>query len=81
MLHIWDIGAMSLLPGAHFLGKTQLFSHPRPLFSTIFTIYRDFFPYISPAFTLFLTNIVRYTLDNNNVSNKQSNDYNINKKV
>jgi len=77
MLHIWGYGVIFLLREAHFLGKTQSLDHPRQLFSTFFTIYRDFFPYISPAFTLLLTNLIRYTLDNNNVSNKQTNNNNL----
>jgi hypothetical protein len=54
MLHIWDCGVVFLLSEVHFLGKTQLFSHPRRLFSTIFRIYRDFSLYISLAFMLFI---------------------------
>jgi len=53
MLHIWDSGVVFLLREAHFIGKTQSLDHPRRLFTTIFTIYRDFFLHISLAFTLF----------------------------
>jgi hypothetical protein len=77
MLHIWGYGVIFLLREARSTGKTQSLDHPRRLFTTIFTIYRDFFPYISPAFTLLLTNLIRYTLDNNNVSNKQTNNNNL----
>jgi hypothetical protein len=81
MLHIWDSGVVFLLRERRPRGKTQPLDHPRRLFSTIFCIYRDFLLYISPAFTLFLTNRIRYTLDNNNVSNKQSNTNMNNKSV
>jgi hypothetical protein len=53
MLHIWGYGVVFLLREAHFLGKTQPFSHPRRHFSMFFCIYRDFLLYISPAFMLF----------------------------
>jgi len=53
MLHIWGYGVIFLLRERRSRGKTQPLDHPRRLFTTIFTIYRDFSLYISLAFTLF----------------------------
>jgi uncharacterized membrane protein YesL len=69
MLHIWGYGVIFHLRERHSTGKTQSLDHPRRLFTTFLRIYRENFNAITLVFTLFLTNIIRYTLDNNTVTN------------